>query len=109
MAFGMPGAAAAGARPDVGLLDAPAVDIHIREDPAVAVVAIRSQHNLSALDQGLKAALRHTPARLIELGRVDVGESHLLAVAHQRVAVDRKATFPSRRSACRREKEEKNE
>src|SRR6185436_19737537 len=93
VAIGAPRAAPPRARADIGLLDATAVDVDLGEDAAVAIVTVRDEPHVAALHQGLELLLGSAAARLVHLGGIDVGESHFLVVADQRVAVDRDAAF----------------
>src|SRR5512138_2874168 len=81
VALDAPGAAAAGARADVGLLDATAVDVDLGEDAAVAVVTVRDESHFAVLHQRLQLLFRRAAAGLVHLGGVDVGKAHLLVVA----------------------------
>jgi hypothetical protein len=103
-------AAAARARADVGLLDAPPVDINLGEQPAIAVLAVGLQADIAGADQRLQAALGRRAAGLVELGGIDVGQADLLAAADQRVAVDRQTALACSRSAseqqAKRQKQE---
>ena len=89
---------------DVGLLDAPPVDEHLGEKPAVAVVTVSSQSDLAASYQCLQPALCGAAAGLVQLRGVDVDQPHLLAIAHQAVAVERDAALRRRARGCRGER-----
>lgn len=104
---GVPAAAAPGTRTDIGLLDASALHVRLREEAPVAVAAVRAQRDVAVLNQSLEPAFRGGAARLVELRGVDVGEAHLLAIAHQRVAVDRDAALRGGAGGRRRKRERK--
>ena len=93
MPIALPASAAAGARPDVGLLDAPSVHINLRERAAVAIPSEWTQRDFAGSDEHLQATLRCASARLVQLGGVDVRETHFLVIAHQRIAIDRDAAL----------------
>ena len=101
---GVPAAAAPGTRTDVGLLDASALHERLREEAPVAVAAVRAQRDVAVLNQSLEPAFRGGASRLVELRGVHVGEAHLLAIAHQRVSVDRDAALGGGASGRRRER-----
>ena len=100
MSVHAPAATAAGARPDVVLPDATAFDKRFGKHPAIAIVAVDLEGDLTSLHQCLQPSLRRAAARLVQLGRVHIGEAELLAIAHQRVAVDGEAAL-RRGAACR--------
>jgi hypothetical protein len=93
MPLALPARAAPGARPDVGLLDAPSVHIDLGERAAIAILPEWTQRDLAGSDERLEPALRRSSARLVQLGGVDVREAHFLVIAHQRIAVDRDAAL----------------
>lgn len=95
-----PSGATAGARTDVPLLDAPAVHVHLGENATVTIGAVRLQHDLSRGDEGMQPLLCRSATRLVELGGVDIGQADLLAVAHERIAVDGEAAH-ARMAGCR--------
>ena len=93
MPIGLPARAAAGARPDVGLLDTPSVHIDLRERASVAVLSEWPQRDFAGSDEHLQSTLRGPSAHLIQLGGVDIRETHFLVIAHQRIAIDRDAAL----------------
>src|SRR2546430_14522885 len=93
MPIALPARAASGARPDVCLLDAPSVHIHLRERASVAILSEWPQRDFAGSDERLQATLRFTSAGLVQLGGVDVRETYFLVIAHQRIAIDRDAAL----------------
>lgn len=93
MPIAPPACAAPRARPDVGLLDAPSVYIDFRQRSAIAILSERTQRDFAGSDEHLQSPFRRPSARLVQLGGVDVRETHFLVIAHQRIAVDRDAAL----------------
>jgi hypothetical protein len=98
-------AAPSGPGADVGLLDAPAVNVNLRERAAVLVGAMRNQDDVLPGDQVLQLLLRRLPAKLLELRCVNVAQADFLAVADQRIAIDRDAARQSRRRGSARQQQ----
>ena len=89
----VPLGAPAGAGADVSLLDAPAVDVDLREHPPIAVLSQWPQRHFTRGDQRLQAALGRRPASLVHLRCVNIRQANFLAVADQRVAIDGNAAL----------------
>ncbi|HEY3074470.1 MAG TPA: hypothetical protein VGJ74_04795 [Burkholderiales bacterium] len=100
MPIALPARAAPGARPDVGLLDAPSVHIDLGERAAIAILAEGTQRDFAGSDEHLQSTLRCPSARLVQLGGVDVRETHFLVIAHERIAVDRDAALAAERGGA---------
>src|SRR5690349_18253496 len=88
MSLGFPSRSAPGARADIALLYSPAVDVDLGEHAAVAIGAERPQHDFAGRNHRAEPLLRCSPARLVQLGRIDVGQPYLVAITYQRVAID---------------------
>lgn len=89
----MPPRAAPGPRADVGLLDAPSVDVNLGKRTSVSILAEWPHHHFARHQERMQSALRGASARFVQLGRIDVRQPNLPAVADQRVAVDGDATL----------------
>jgi hypothetical protein len=98
--------AAPAARTDIRLLDAPTADIHLRQHPAVPVMAARLQGDFAGRNKRLKSALRCASAGLVHFRGVNVREPDFLAIANQRIAIDRQATLARLRAPWPGKKEQ---
>jgi hypothetical protein len=88
MTIALPARAAPGARPDVGLLDAPSVYIDFRQRSAIAILSERTQRDFAGSDEHLQSPFGGPSARFVQLCGVDISQAHFLVIAHERIAVD---------------------
>lgn len=106
VAIATPLGSAPRARPNVALLDAPAVDVYLGKGAAVAIGSDWPKNHFTGSDHRSEALLCRSAARLAHFGRVDVRQSHLLPIADQRVAIDGNAALPRGRWGRRCEHED---
>jgi hypothetical protein len=105
VALAMPSRSSAGAGPNIFLLDSSAVDIDLGEQATVAVGPERPQGHFPGRNHGSQALLGCSTARLVEFRGIYVREPNLLAVAHERVAIDCETPFAA---ACDERSERSN-
>src|SRR6185503_4359706 len=93
---------------DVHLRDPIAVDEDARARASEAILVAALDHDFPGMDAPLEAQARFFSARLAQARRLDVFEPDALAVAAQRVAVERDAALAGPCGSCQQREQEKN-